>query len=217
MSAIAGVFRRDGAPACEGDLRPVLDAMAPRIRGEWIVWSSGAVVLAASQPVDASGAEPPFARGRDGVARVADARLDGETAAPASPDAERDAVLDAYQSGNLGRLAGDLAVAVWDAERRRVTCARDALGTKPLYFAESESSFAFATEPRALARLPGVDSTPDPAAIAWHLALRPFGAQRSFYRGVRPVPPGARVTCDARGVRIDPPDQYCLLPRPLRL
>lgn len=52
--------------------------------------------------------------------------------------------------GCLGRLRGMFAFALVDFERRRVILARDRLGEKPLYIAESDGRIVFASELQAL-------------------------------------------------------------------
>jgi asparagine synthase (glutamine-hydrolysing) len=56
----------------------------------------------------------------------------------------------------LERLNGDFAVALHDRESGVVWLARDRFGVKPLYFAEGDGVFGFASRPRALFGVPGV-------------------------------------------------------------
>ncbi|MBY0399654.1 asparagine synthase (glutamine-hydrolyzing) [Myxococcota bacterium] len=50
----------------------------------------------------------------------------------------------------VDRLRGMFAFAIWDDSRRELFLARDPLGIKPLYFAEDDGRFVFASEVRAL-------------------------------------------------------------------
>ena len=50
-----------------------------------------------------------------------------------------------------GRLSGMFAFAAWNAREKKLILARDAFGKKPLYAAEGDGWFAFASELQALA------------------------------------------------------------------
>lgn len=66
---------------------------------------------------------------------------------------DTEVLLGAYRLWGLeaiGRLRGMFAFALWDAHRQRLLLARDPVGVKPLYYAELDNGFAFASEVRAL-------------------------------------------------------------------
>ncbi|MFC1673437.1 asparagine synthase (glutamine-hydrolyzing) [Pseudomonadota bacterium] len=50
----------------------------------------------------------------------------------------------------VDHLRGMYAIAIWDAAHNRLVLSRDPFGIKPLYYAETDQGFAFASEPAAL-------------------------------------------------------------------
>ena len=60
------------------------------------------------------------------------------------------ALYEKYGIDCLSYLNGMFAFAIWDEKNKRLFCARDRFGVKPFYYINSESSFAFASEMKAL-------------------------------------------------------------------
>lgn len=93
------------------------------------------------------------------------------------------------------------AFALVDRRRRRVLLARDRLGIKPLYVAESPGRVRFASTLPALLAARGVDTELDPVALhhylTWHSIVP---APRTILRGVRKLrrPPCGYSNPDAR-------------------
>src|SRR6185437_15077384 len=82
-------------------------------------------------------------------------------------------------------LRGMFAVALWDAERRRLVLARDRYGIKPLYYREAAGTLEFASELRALPR-----GEIDLDALEAFLAFNSIPAPYSIFRDVRKLPAG---------------------------
>src|SRR6185437_793426 len=136
MRLICGLYRLDGAPASETLLRAMAAQMdVPRLRPSLALWREGPVGMAV---LDFS------ARGRpalplpatDGSVLAADVRLDepamvarkfGSTA-PVADDALLQAALDRAGPSVVGEVLGDFAIAHWDKNAQRLTCARDVFG-----------------------------------------------------------------------------------------
>jgi asparagine synthase (glutamine-hydrolysing) len=89
------------------------------------------------------------------------------------------------------RLHGMFALALWDASRDRLVLARDRLGKKPLLWTRlADGTLAFASELKALLRLPGVSREVDLEAIDEYLALQYVTGDRTALRGIHKLLPG---------------------------
>ncbi len=89
------------------------------------------------------------------------------------------------------RLHGMFALALWDATRERLVLGRDRIGKKPLLWTQlPDGTLAFASELKALVRLPGLRREVDPAAIDAYLALQYVPGPGTALQGVNKLPPG---------------------------
>jgi asparagine synthase (glutamine-hydrolysing) len=92
--------------------------------------------------------------------------------------------------GCVERFKGMFAFAVADRESGVVTLARDRLGIKPLYLAETPGRLRFASTVRALLDGGGVDTELDRYALHHYMSFHSVvPAPRTIYRGVRKLPP----------------------------
>ena len=67
--------------------------------------------------------------------------------------------------GALDRCNGEFAAAIWARHERELWLARDRLGVRPLYYAQGNGRFAFASRPRPLLRLDWVSKEVDKAFV----------------------------------------------------
>jgi asparagine synthase (glutamine-hydrolysing) len=114
-------------------------------------------------------------------------------------------VLGAYQlwgEESPVHLLGDFVYAVWDDRRRRLFCARDHMGARPLYYTRNSQIFAFASEDEALLGLPGVSKQPNEELIA-HLLVPSFISfeddARSWLWDVSALLPARYLTASSGG------------------
>ncbi|HEY2090287.1 MAG TPA: asparagine synthase (glutamine-hydrolyzing) [Thermoanaerobaculia bacterium] len=94
------------------------------------------------------------------------------------------------------RFIGMFAFALWDRQERALFLVRDRAGVKPLYYAEGEDFFAFASELKAIAALPDFDRRLDEDAVAEYVQLGWVPGPMTIYASARKLPPGTilRVT-----------------------
>ena len=126
--------------------------------------AAGRLVRGDAEPDVALGVTDAYDRPRlfhaDGVAVVLDGAIYNASAVGAGTfDAERIAGL--YRrvgfEAAVRQVNGDFAVALYDESARTLWLARDRMGVKPLYYALSGGRFGFASRPRPLLALPGID------------------------------------------------------------
>ena len=111
----------------------------------------------------------------------------------------------------LGRLNGIFAFAIHDARPAGrpagVACgalfiARDQLGVKPLYYAETPRGLLFGSEIKALLRYPGLSRELDPVALHYTLAYLWTPAPRTVLACVRKLEPGCALLVEGGRVRL---------------
>lgn len=93
----------------------------------------------------------------------------------------------------LKMVNGQFAMAIWDQRRRRLFLARDHVGICPLYYI-ADGYLAFASEIKALSRLPGSAPALEDTALAQTcLFWSPLPGKTPF-RNIREIKPGCYLT-----------------------
>jgi asparagine synthase (glutamine-hydrolysing) len=107
---------------------------------------------------------------------------------------DTEVILHAYEEWGeaaLHRFNGMWAFLLWDGRRRRLVCARDRFGVKPLYYAWTDGIIALASEPKAILATGLVRPEPNEALIVHYLAHGLVDhTDETFFAGIRAVPPG---------------------------
>ncbi|WP_288413678.1 asparagine synthase (glutamine-hydrolyzing) [uncultured Sphingomonas sp.] len=96
--------------------------------------------------------------------------------------------------GALARAVGMFAVASWDRHANTLSLARDRFGEKPLYYGWVGDRFAFASELKAITRLPGFTSTIDRVAAGAMLARGYIPAPLTIHAGLAKLRPAHVLT-----------------------
>ena len=87
-------------------------------------------------------------------------------------------------------LSGMFALAIHERDSDRVFLARDRLGIKPLYYAETPDGLYAASEIKSLLAVAGVGRTLDEVALDQYFSLLYIPAPRTIFREIRNLPPG---------------------------
>lgn len=126
------------------------------------------------------------------------------TKGPEASDAE--ILLAAYlEWGTVctDHLLGDFAFAIWDAGRRRLLCAVDPLGIKPLHYAQAGSLICFASDAVQVLQHPAVPDGYNEVEIAAYLASQFEDPSRSFFSAIHKLAPGHRLLMENGRLRLE--------------
>jgi len=125
-----------------------------------------------------------------------------------------------YGEGVLGRLNGIFAFALWDTRDDTLLVARDGVGVKPLYYAETDRGFAFSSELKALLQSDQIDRSLDLNAIHHYMTYLWCPAPMTMLKSVKKLEPGhAMIVRGGEVVRrwsfYDLPFDQAIVPMPL--
>lgn len=126
---------------------------------------------------------------------------------------DTEVLIEAYRRWGdacVERLSGMFAFALWDADRRRLFCARDRAGEKPFYYTVAGGSFVFASELKSLLLWPGFRREPDYTALADFFTFGFVCDPKSIWEGTLKLPPAHTlvVELDGDAPRVREPRPY---------
>src|SRR5690606_3062067 len=104
----------------------------------------------------------------------------------------------------LQELNGMFAFALWDARRRRLLLARDHAGVKPLYYWRYGRQLLFASEIKALLRIPELPRRLHLPTIASYLTFLWVPGEDTMLDEVKKLEPGHLLTWQDGEVEIRP-------------
>jgi asparagine synthase (glutamine-hydrolysing) len=104
----------------------------------------------------------------------------------------------------VDRFVGMFAFAIEERDTGRLVLARDRLGIKPLYLAETGGALRFGSTLPGLLAGGGIDTSIDPVALhhylSWHSVVPP---PRTILNGVRKLPPATLLAVEPDGTRTE--------------
>jgi asparagine synthase (glutamine-hydrolysing) len=101
-------------------------------------------------------------------------------------------------------LNGIFAYAIVDLKQRRLTLARDRMGTKPLYYTFVDDALVFGSELKVLLAHPGVPRQIDLVALNEYLSYEYVPTPRTILQNVFRLKPGHILQFDANGIQTQP-------------
>ncbi|UCI16760.1 asparagine synthase (glutamine-hydrolyzing) [Mesorhizobium sp. B2-1-8] len=100
----------------------------------------------------------------------------------------------------LARFVGMFALGLWDRQTRTLHLARDRMGKKPLYIAQTHDALIFASELKAIKCFPGFSLELDVGAATAMLSKGWVPDDSCIWRGVFKLSPGAILSVSAADV-----------------
>jgi asparagine synthase (glutamine-hydrolysing) len=215
MCGLAGEVRLDGSRADVAAVERMAATMSDRGPDDAGLWSSGPVAIGHRRLkiIDLSAASgQPITDSAAGLTGVFNGCIYNYRELRAELQAkghrffshgDSEVVLKAYTEWGtdfVDHLVGMFAVALVERDSGRVVLARDRLGIKPLYVAETPGALRFASTLPALLAGGGVDTSIDPVALAHYLTFHSVvPPPRTILRGVSKVPPATVVVIEPDG------------------
>jgi len=210
MSGIAGVYRFDGDPVATDTVEAMTEAIDHRgPDGTW-TWRADRVGVGHQRfettPEAEYAGSPPE---RNGHVLTFDGRIDNraellsalEVGGPPGSVADADLVLAAYERWGEScaeRLVGAFAFAIRSPDGR-LFAARDHVGLRPLYYYRGEDRLLFGSELKTLWAA-GAPRRLDERRLSNHLARQFRSDERTFYEGLRRLPPAHTLVADDDGI-----------------
>ncbi len=207
MSGFLVILDLEGGPVDPALLQRLTARLADRGPDGRRLWSEGCIGMGhalfrttdqdayASQPASLDGATRLVSNARiDDRHALLDRLGDGqETDLERTPDTEL--ILRAFRKWGRAcpaRLLGDFAFALWDGRSRRLFCARDRLGMRPLYYARVGSELLISNSLYCLLGHPGVSRRLDEEAVGGFLLFGDHAwldKRITAFAAIRSVPP----------------------------
>ena len=88
------------------------------------------------------------------------------------------------------KIQGMFALAIYDRREQKLILARDRFGKKPLYWSQLDSSFIFASEPKAILKHPGQKPELDLSSLQSYLYFEHIPTPKSIYKNINKLEPG---------------------------
>ncbi len=209
MCGIAGIVSLDPEtridPTRAEQMRDVLRHRGPDDAG---LWHDGGVALAHRRLsiVDVAGGAQPIANEDETVWLVCNGEIYNHSTLRRELEAlghryrtrsDSETILHLYEQEGprcVERLQGMFAFALWDRRAGRLLLARDRLGIKPLYYAQTEHELLFASEIKAILAGGTITAAFNESVLSEFLATRFVSGEETFFRGVQKLLPGRLLT-----------------------
>lgn len=216
MNGLAAVIQLDGSPADPAAAGRMRSALVPFGPDGVDVFHAGPALMGFGKlatTVEQRDERQPWTSADRTLAVCFDGRIDNraellewlrsrDPLPPTVPDSVLFAALFRLEGDAcLPRLAGDYALACWDATRRRCFCARSPVGWRTLHWHQAHGRLSVATNPKILFAVSDLPRRINEGVVAEILAMRFVTTTETLWQGISVLPPGSALAADGGGVR----------------
>jgi len=130
---------------------------------------------------------------------------DESDAASRERESDADLLLRLYQAHGPAcaeRIRGMFGFAIWDEPKRELLLARDPLGEKPVFYADTPQGFYFASELKGLVAIWPRRVEMDPESLDRYLSMRFVPGGGTMLRGIKKLPPGYLLVLGEGGAKL---------------
>lgn len=212
MSAIAGIYRFNGAPVQMEHGRLVMDVLGQYPANQSATWNKDRIMLGCHAQWITEHSTQEFLPSYDpvrGLAITADAIIDNREELMEqlqvstnfrSNMTDSEILLLAYEKWSermAERLVGDFAFVIWDERKQLLFGARDFSGARTLYYHRNEHQFSFCTIINPLLSLPYIHKELNEPWLAEFLAIsgvfEPPDVSTTIYKHIHQLPPSHTI------------------------
>lgn len=215
MSAITGIFYRDGRNVDLKLIKKMNNKLSHRGPDGSAVWCEGPVALGNQMlwtTPESLHEKLPFEDEESGLVIIADARIDNRNELSKELDIYNNEevsdsyfILKAYSKWGENcpeHLLGDFAFAIWDKDDEKLFCARDHMGVKPFYYYLSDEIFVFATEIKAILTIPEIPNKLNELKLAFFLQVESTDKLFTFYEGILRLIPAHSLSLNQKNTEM---------------
>ncbi|MCA9066951.1 MAG: asparagine synthetase B, partial [Planctomycetaceae bacterium] len=120
-------------------------------------------------------------------------------------DGDTEVIAHLYEQYGLNfvdHLRGMFAIAIWDANQRRLILARDRMGQKPLFYRLEEGRLSFASELKSLLQIPDMPRELDRMSVLRFLTLQYVPHPHSILQGFQRLPPASLAVFENQQLQV---------------
>ncbi|MFO1477573.1 MAG: asparagine synthase (glutamine-hydrolyzing) [Verrucomicrobiota bacterium] len=219
MCGIAGMFDRSRRSAiAESDMRQMLAMLRHRGPDEFgfLLDREAAIGNARLSIIDLSGGSQPIPNEDETLWVVFNGEIFNYI--ELRPDLEArghkfrtssdtEVILHLYEEYGpdfLNRMNGQFAIAIWDTRKRRLFLARDRLGVRPLFYAETpDKTLLFASEIKSILSDRRMPASIDPLQVDQVFRFWSTLTPNTVFKGIAELPPGHYLWADDKSVTVE--------------